>query len=150
MNTRRVNTAARVIHAAQKNTTTSTGIAFALEAACLLQSPETAEGQLAQLRELDALRLRVSVLESERAALLATHIPFPDSKHCRADLERWPCSTRVALPAPAGALAEDRHLRDPLDHVLEHLADNAPADNRRAESVATLRALLGRQSGGAQ
>lgn len=117
MNTRRVNAAAGVIHAAQKNTATSTGLAFALEAACLLQSPETAAEQLAQLRELDALRLRVAGLEATLSRL--------------------------------GARAEQRHLIDPLDHVLEHLADNAPADDRRAESVTKLRGLLARQSGGA-
>ncbi|MFE7626053.1 hypothetical protein [Streptomyces sp. NPDC057509] len=33
-----------------------------------------------------------------------------------------------ALPMPtAGDLAEQRHLIDPLDHVLEHLADERPA-----------------------
>lgn len=162
MNARRVAAAAGVVFAAMKTRQTATGIAAALESACMLQSPETAAEQLALLRELDTLRLRVSVLESERAALLAVHVPFPDSPHCQADGERWPCSTRVALPAPAGAMAEDRHLRDELDHALEHLADNpaaeavllaeivAPDGDRRAESVSKLRGLLSRQqSGGA-
>ncbi|MFJ4917191.1 hypothetical protein [Streptomyces sp. NPDC088726] len=162
MNARRVSAAAGVVFAAQKTRQTATGIAAALEAAGLLQSPESAAEQLALLAEVDGfraqrnavfatneellarvertglkrlqvenenrtLRRRIAELESERAALLATHTPFPDSAHCRADLERWPCSTRVALPAPTGALAEDRHLADPLDHVLEHLADERPA-----------------------
>ncbi|MEU9198888.1 hypothetical protein [Streptomyces sp. NPDC048332] len=149
MNARRVKAAEGVIFASQKTRQTAAGLAMSLEAACLLQSPETAAEQLKQLRELDALRLRVSVLESERAALLAAHTPFPDSPHCQADGERWPCPTRVALPAPAGALAEDRHQCDELDHQLEHLADDVPADARRTESVAKLRGLLARQSGGA-
>ncbi len=62
-----------------------------------------------------------------------------------------------ALPMPTptpGELAEQRHLVDPLDHVMEHLADKhpavAPADPRRAASVSKLQALLARQSGGAQ
>lgn len=150
MNARRVNAAAGVILAAQKTRQTAAGIAMVLEAACLLQSPEVAAEQLAQVRELDALRLRVAALESERAALLAMHTPFPDSPHCVADGERWPCPTRVALPAPAGALAEDRHLTDSLDEQLSHLADERPADDRRAASVSKLRGLLARQSGGAQ
>ncbi len=41
MNARRVDAAAGVIHAAQKTRSTAVGIAAALEAACLLQSPET-------------------------------------------------------------------------------------------------------------
>lgn len=37
------------------------------------------------------------------------------------------CPDPVPLP---GELAEQRHLRDPLDHVLEHLADERPAVTR--------------------
>lgn len=35
-------------------------------------------------------------------------------------------STQTGDPLP-GELAEQRHLVDPLDHVLEHLADDRPA-----------------------
>lgn len=150
MNTKRVNTVAGVILAAQKTRQTAAGIAMVLEAACLLQSPDLAAEQLAMVRELDALRLRVAVLEAERAAVLAQHTPRLDSPHCVADGERWPCPTRVVLPAPAGALAEDRHQVDPLDHVMERLAEGRPADAGRTESVAKLRALLARQSGQAR
>lgn len=52
MNTRRVNAAAKVILAAQGTTQTSTGIAFALESAHLLQSPRVA----AELADLQARR----------------------------------------------------------------------------------------------
>lgn len=90
----------------------------------LLSRVERADLERLQVENANrTLTRRVAELESERAALLATHTPFPDSPHCEADGERWPCPTRVALPAPVGALAEDRHMRDPLDHVLEHLAD---------------------------
>lgn len=57
MNARRVNTAAGVILAAQKTRETAAGIAAALESACLLQSPETAD-------EVLALRARVAELEA--------------------------------------------------------------------------------------
>lgn len=171
MNARRVNTVAGVILAAQKTHQTAAGIAMVLESAGLLQSPESAAEQaavfatneelLVRVERADLERLqvetenrrlarRLAALEAERAALLALHTPFPDSPHCVADGEQWPCPTRVALPAPAGALAEDRHLLDPLDVQLSHLADERPADDRRAASVAKLRGLLARQSGGAK
>lgn len=130
MNARRVAAAAGVVFAAQKTRQTATGIATALEAACMLQSPETAAEQLALLAEVDKLRLRVA----ELAATLS----------------------RI------GARAEQRHLVDELDHALEHLADNPPAeaallaeivatdDDRRTKSVSRLRTLLARQSEGAR
>lgn len=86
---------------------------------------------LATLPELAAYGVQVVVDELVDAVALLGALPMP-----------------VGSPA-AGALAEQRHLVDELDHVLEHLADDAPADDRRAESVATLRGLLARQSGGA-
>ncbi|GAA4705476.1 hypothetical protein [Streptomyces youssoufiensis] len=60
MNARRVNAAAGVLHAAQaRGRATAAGLAADLEAAGLLQSPETAE-------EMRALRARVAELEAER------------------------------------------------------------------------------------
>lgn len=85
---------------------------------------------LATLPELAAYGVQAVDEVAEAVALLGA-LPMP-----------------VGCPA-AGELAEQRHLVDELDHVLEHLADDAPADDRRAQSVATLRGLLGRQSGGA-
>ncbi|MFB7007853.1 hypothetical protein [Streptomyces sp. NPDC056287] len=60
MNAKRVNAAAGVIHAAQKTRQTAAGIAMCLEAAGLLQSPESAAEQLALLAEVDGLRARVA------------------------------------------------------------------------------------------
>lgn len=62
MNTKRVNAAAGVILAAQKQRNTAAGIAMALESAGLLQSPESAA-------ELEQLRARVAELETAREAL---------------------------------------------------------------------------------
>lgn len=58
MNARRVNAAAGVISAAQKTKQTAAGIAASLEAAQLLQSPESAA-------EVVALRARVAELEAQ-------------------------------------------------------------------------------------
>lgn len=71
MNARRVAAAAGVIHAAQKNRQTAAGIAASLEAAQLLQSPESAAEQLALLAEVDQLRVRVEQLVAQRDDLLA-------------------------------------------------------------------------------
>ncbi|MEE4489374.1 hypothetical protein [Streptomyces sp. BE230] len=60
MNARRVIAAAGVIHAAQKTRQTAAGIAASLEAAGLLQSPETAAEQLALLAEVGRLRRQVA------------------------------------------------------------------------------------------
>lgn len=64
MNAHRVNAAAGVILAAQKQKNTAAGIAASLEAAGLLQSPESAA-------ELVALRAQVTELEAGREALAA-------------------------------------------------------------------------------
>ncbi|WP_228975026.1 hypothetical protein [Streptomyces sp. DH12] len=75
-----MNSAAGVVHAAMQSRQTAAGIAAALEAACLLQSPESAAEQLerataladtldallAVTTERDALRARVAELEVER------------------------------------------------------------------------------------
>ncbi|MFJ1697633.1 hypothetical protein ACIOHC_21375 [Streptomyces sp. NPDC088252] len=68
MNAKRVNAAAGVIHAAQKTRQTAAGVAMCLEAAGLLQSPESAAEQLALLAEVDGLRARVAELETDLAA----------------------------------------------------------------------------------
>jgi hypothetical protein len=109
MNARRVRAAEGVVFAAMKTRQTAAGIAAALEAACLLQSPETAAEQLALLAEVDRLRLRVD--EVERAYTFDT-----------AALEQRVAELEGVL-SRLGSLAEQRHLVDPLDHVLEHLAD---------------------------
>ncbi|TLQ45792.1 hypothetical protein [Streptomyces marianii] len=72
MNARRVNAAAGVIFAAMKTRQTAAGIAAALEAAQLLQSPETAD-------ELQRLRARVAELE---------HAPIPYALTPMADAVR--------------------------------------------------------------
>jgi DNA repair exonuclease SbcCD ATPase subunit len=80
VNARRVYSAASVVHAAMQSRQTAAGIAAALEAECLLQSPETAAEQretAAALRdtlgalletqvERDVLAARVAELEAER------------------------------------------------------------------------------------
>ncbi|MFD4855066.1 hypothetical protein [Streptomyces atratus] len=56
MNTRRVNTAAGVINAAQKTRQTAAGIAMVLESAGLLQSPESAAELVALQQDRDGFR----------------------------------------------------------------------------------------------
>lgn len=105
----------------------------------------------------DRLRARVAELKAAAVAALAPHVKRPDSPHCSADGDPWPCHTVYVLapttwadvPKPApGALAEQRHLLDPLDHVLEHLADekSVTVPVAVAESSDKLRTLLARQS----
>ena len=124
MNARRVTAASGVIHAAQKTRQTAAGIAMALEAAGLLQSPESAA-------ELAELRARVAELETAVAHALAPHVKFADSSHCEADSDPWPCPTVTTL-APAGWPLSDgpapgrqfEHLgspvEDPHDSPLHH------------------------------
>ncbi|WP_329592189.1 hypothetical protein OG195_27465 [Streptomyces sp. NBC_01362] len=71
MNTKRVNAAAGVIHAAQRTRQTATGIAVVLEAAGLLQSPESAAEQLALVAEVDKLRALVAELEAAQSTTVA-------------------------------------------------------------------------------
>jgi hypothetical protein len=62
VNAKRVAAAAGVIHGSQvKGRQTAAGLAADLEAACMLQSPETAA-------ELERLRARVAELEAQRTA----------------------------------------------------------------------------------
>jgi hypothetical protein len=110
MNTKRVNAAAGVILAAQKQRNTAAGIAMALEAAGLLQSPESAA-------ELEQLR-RVQAVEQERPATAFTHdcgIPLTrrlDCGHCPhevcEDCDRCPHSCRCGSQ------------EDPHDSPLHH------------------------------
>ncbi|MGC5400171.1 hypothetical protein ACPXCP_31080 [Streptomyces sp. DT20] len=111
---------------------------------------------LATLPELAAYGVQVVVDELVDAVALLGALPMPvgagedDDSH-EAKVREYlstPYTDDVGAPA-AGELAEQRHLVDELDHVLEHLADDAPAGDRRTESVAQLRRLLTRQSGGA-
>ncbi|MFB4424858.1 hypothetical protein C5F59_027730 [Streptomyces sp. QL37] len=198
MNARRVNAAAGVILAAQKTRQTAAGIASSLEAAGLLQSPESAA-------ELTRLRARVALLPAEVladvvAAAVRTHerggwddaqidalrtalfeyrdraeTPAPVTprkplteaypgelfmfrglvgvlrvvaqhgdmaevkrllaEHTADEQDAYPenvapqvTKLRALLAPSPGELAEQRHLLDPLDHVLEHLADERPQD----------------------
>lgn len=124
MNAHRVNAAAGVILAAQKQKNTAAGIAASLEATGMLQSPESAA-------ELVALRARVAELETAVAHALSPHVKFADSSHCEADSDPWPCPT-VSTLAPAGwplsdGPASGRQLdrlgspaEDPHDSPLHH------------------------------
>ncbi|MFE3004205.1 MULTISPECIES: hypothetical protein [unclassified Streptomyces] len=80
MNAKRVSAAAGVILAAQKQRQTPAGIAAALEAAGLLQSPESAAELVALRKDSDALReQRNSVFKTNEELLIRVE---------RADLER--------------------------------------------------------------
>jgi hypothetical protein len=97
-----------VILAAQKTRQTAAGIAAVLEAACLLQSPESAA-------ELVALRAWVDSLEAERHSTNEALSEAAEALRVQRD--------RIAqLEARLGLAAEQRHLMDPLDHALEALA----------------------------
>ncbi|MER6103644.1 hypothetical protein ABT115_15300 [Streptomyces sp. NPDC001832] len=51
--------------------------------------------------QVEQLRARVAELEAAQAAVLAPHTRYPDSPHCRADGDPWPCPTVSTLvPAP--------------------------------------------------
>lgn len=109
MNTKRVNAAAQVIFAAQKNGyITATGWAMALESAQLLQSPETAA-------EMERLRA------NERAAV-------SDAEVAEASRERWRAAAltaeqeRDALRARVAELEAERHVRnEALDDAVQEL-----------------------------
>ncbi|MGW1463887.1 hypothetical protein ACWCPT_05965 [Streptomyces sp. NPDC002308] len=94
MNAKRMHAAAGVILAAQQQGQAPAGIAAALEAAGLLQSPESAA-------ELVAVRGRVAELEMAVAVALAPHVQHSDSVHCSSDGEQWPCLV-VRTLAPEG------------------------------------------------
>ncbi|MEU0634365.1 hypothetical protein [Streptomyces sp. NPDC005989] len=69
------------------------------------------------MAERDGLRARVAELETAQTVALAPHVLYPDSAHCRADGDPWPCPTVTAL-APAAAPAEDSEdsAPDPLTY----------------------------------
>ncbi|MGW6600491.1 hypothetical protein [Streptomyces sp. NPDC055036] len=101
MNAKRVSAAAGVILAAQKQRKTALGIAAELEAACLLQSPESAA-------EVEQLRARIAELEAAQTdpvivSQFDTAIePAPGERcsslvRCRHYGE--PCSTRCCTRA---------------------------------------------------
>lgn len=114
MNARRVSAAAGVVFAAMKTRQTATGIAAALESARMLQSPETAAEQLAQLRELDALRLRVTELEAE----LRIGAPW-DCHVCSKRNTRNACVIcETYRPEPVNEAAAP--VEDPHDSPLHH------------------------------
>ncbi|WP_148083882.1 hypothetical protein [Streptomyces sp. 840.1] len=112
-----------------KTRQTATGIAAALEAAGLLQSPESAAEQLELLRQRDAFRdQRNSVFATNEELLL--RVERADLERLQTENDNRTLARRIAeLEATLsriGARAEQRHLLDPLDHVLEHLADERP------------------------
>ncbi|MZF56887.1 hypothetical protein GTX53_24165 [Streptomyces sp. SID5594] len=101
------------------------GIAAALEAAGLLQSPESAA-------ELVALRGQVAELETAVAHTLASHVKYADSPHCEADGDPWPCHTVTTL-APAGWPMSDgpapRDLRPGAEAARRMLRDRPVAED---------------------
>jgi hypothetical protein len=121
VNARRVNAASGVVHAAMQSRQTAAGIAAALEAACLLQSPETAAEQretAAALRdtlgalletqvERDVLAARVAELEAERhstnEALSEAAEQLRANRDRLAQLEKG----RAAVLAEAAVIAQD-------------------------------------------
>lgn len=72
-----------------------------------------------------------ATVELAYAVALLGALPMPtgadeDSHEAKvAEYLSTPYTDDLTSPAP-GALAEQRHLIDPLDHVLEHLADDRP------------------------
>ncbi|TBO60054.1 hypothetical protein EYS09_08680 [Streptomyces kasugaensis] len=93
---KRINAAAGVIARAMETRQTAAGIAVALSAAGMLQSPETAA-------EAERLRTQVTKLEQQVANAGALHIPHADSRHCQHDGGQWPCPTVSALGEASSA-----------------------------------------------
>ncbi|KPL29095.1 hypothetical protein JI76_28680 [Streptomyces anulatus] len=169
MNARRINAAAGVVLAAQKQRNTATGIAAALEAAGLLQSPESA-AERAQLQdditgaclaryeeEQENLRLRARVaeLEAQAAELKADRADRQDDLagalgHSKGT--EWPDLISVAAAATA---SEARPVEDPHDSPLHHtyalgrdLPEVTPAAERLLSGDELKRALRGHLFGG--
>ncbi|MEU4256320.1 hypothetical protein AB0B42_00430 [Streptomyces fradiae] len=112
MNARRVNAAAGVVHAAMKQRETAAGIAAALEAAGLLQSPESAV-ELTRRRSEDlALRVELAPMGGPRAVpmeLGESLLPAVRWLVARvAELEAERHSTNEALSDAAEALRANR------------------------------------------
>lgn len=129
MNAKRVRAAEGVIFAAQKTKLTAAGIAASLEAACMLQSPESAAELVELHHELDGARLSLWEDGQEKMRLLlALTSAQRGRRRLRARIAKLEAEATAlhALVARLGARAEQRHLVDPLDHVLEHLADERP------------------------
>ena len=96
MNARLVSRAADLIFRSMKTKQTAAGIAADLDAAGLLQSPETAA-------EVERLRARVAELEQQAITVRTLHVKYTDSEHCKQDDEQWPCLTLCALGDAAPA-----------------------------------------------
>ncbi|WP_407553118.1 hypothetical protein QOM21_24055 [Streptomyces sp. Pv4-95] len=107
MNARLVSRAADLICRSMKTKQTAAGIAADLDAAGMLQSPESAA-------EVERLRTRVAELEQQTAAVQAVHVKHPDSEHCQHDGERWPCPT-------LGAIEDDETPCSPWQRVVDAL-----------------------------
>lgn len=113
MNTRLVNAAAGVICAAQKVDRTPAGIAFALESAQLLQSPETADELLAlraenkRLRaelaarpaEAHVLRQAANELEDDHPSAAAGLLVMANAAEHAAALRPWKTAAEAGEPA---------------------------------------------------
>ncbi|PJN38957.1 hypothetical protein CG747_20645 [Streptomyces sp. CB02959] len=110
MNTLLIKAAADLIFRAMQTHRTPAGIAMALDAAGMLQSPETAA-------EAERLRARVAELEQQTAAVRVLHAKYPDSEHCTQDDEQWPCLTLCALGA-AGSASLWQRVTDALNALV--------------------------------
>ncbi|MFJ3170596.1 hypothetical protein ACIPJK_07400 [Streptomyces roseus] len=116
MNTRLVNTAADVLHAAmEQGRVTPAGLAYALESAQLLQSPETAA-------ELARLRARVAELTDDRnrdvAVWLGKKAREYRSTRGREHAVQAEVLERMADKVRRGAIRPP--LEDPHDSPLHH------------------------------
>jgi hypothetical protein len=130
--------ALRVINAAWVNGTSydlASQAAYALEAAQMLQSRETA----AELRDL---RARVAELEQQAAGVRAVHTKYTGSEHCQHDGEQWPCRSMQAVGAPPeeylpalpwARLMDDEDRADFLDELAAAAITNADSSTALAE-----------------
>ncbi|MEU0157973.1 hypothetical protein ABZ154_03770 [Streptomyces sp. NPDC006261] len=122
MNARRVAAAAGVVCAAQKQRNTATGIAAALEAAGLLQSPESAAELVALREDRDGFRTqRNSVFKTNEELLIRVE---------RADLERLQVEN------------ENRTLTRRVAELEAQAEKTAAFCAQRAEYVTNLRAFV--------
>ena len=94
--------------------------------------------KIAELRaDNERLRTDANALRDQRNAVFATNeellvrVERADLERLNTEAENRRLARRVgeleAMVSRLGARAEQRHLMDPLDHVLEHLADERPA-----------------------
>ncbi|MFH9215422.1 hypothetical protein [Streptomyces globisporus] len=123
MNARRVNAAAGVILAAQKQRQTATGIAAAMEAAGVLQSPESAAEVVALRQQHDKLDRTLDEVMAER-----------DAHHDA--LDRF-----AQAVAPEEVIGEHSSENNPWANAFELVTPAAEVDRLRAR-VAELEAAV--------